>query len=1187
MSILSRPSRSLRGAIGAFAFAIASIASSASIAAAAAAESPADLVMPPLTDAAPARSAWPELGVATREAAPFAARSPGASPLRAAQPAFVSAAADWAFESNVAFRTVGMDLTPAGDLNGDGISDFAALGDVNSFHTALYIFFGSAAGPVLAPGFPVIDLPPGAGLAAAGDVNNDGRDDLAMFWYGNGNLRLYFGSASGLDLVSFNTLNAHFAANMFGLHGGPAGDVNGDGFGDIIFGMPTSGGTWPCGVSPNSGMAEVMYGSATGLVGANDWLVTGCYATGAGAGLGTSVAGAGDVNGDGYDDVVIGAPGADLALVGTVGKVYVIYGSATGLPLLPGFANLGSVVYGTTIAGQHLFGTFGNTVAPAGDLNGDGYADIAVGAPYDDNYGTDSGMAFVFRGSAAGVDTATANLLWWESSGAPNSKFGISLASAGDVNGDGRGDLLVGETSRIDLAQSAGGTLLIQQLLPYTNTNTEVHTAGDVNGDGLSDMLVGDPYYANGESGEGRVLVHYGVGSPPSNYPNWSVTQSAIDNPNLGWSVNSVGDVNGDGYDDVLVGEPTWYNFTQPGDVDNGLAQLYYGHPTGLSPSSDWYVYGASGDQLGISVAGADVNGDGFSDLVIGAHAANGATGYVHIWYGSSSGPVSGPGLLLPGFTAGSYFGAWVAGAGDVNGDGYPDIIVGAPNGVDPISPLTQEGRAYVYRGSAAGLVTTPIWSRSGLQANAHLGTCVAGAGDVNGDGFADVIIGAPDFDTVNKFGAVFTDAGRFYVVFGSTAGPSAVVSPTNFIAGWRYGACVAGAGDVNGDGLSDVLIGAPGATNTISGEGAARVVMGSLSGIGATLWTQYGGEVFGAFGSSVSSAGDVDGDGLSDVLVGAVFQDMGGPQDQGRAYVYRGPLPAGASPFWTASGGTMFANMGHSLANAGDVNGDGWSDLVLGMPGYNGTGYRQGLSRVYYGAQGAGSFQLGLGYHFTAPTHRLQADCLSDPGGIFLISTARSAAGRSKVRLQYRVSPALALPAPVVNGFTTWTATGAPGSNGSLAAIFAGASPLTNGVPYSWQMRTLARNVYFPTGPWRSPARSGRLETDFRVPGAYLDVADGSTRDELLLADVRPNPMSASTSVVFSLARAGNVSLAVHDVQGRRVRVLAHTTMAAGEHRVTWDGMSDDGRSLSAGIYLVRLETEGRVLSRKVVRVR
>ncbi len=713
-------------------------------------------------------------------------------------------------------------------------------------------------------------------------------------------------------------------------------------------------------------------------------------------------------------------------------------------------------------------------------------------------------------------------------------------------------------------------------------------TAGDVTGDGLSDVLVGDPFYANGESAEGRVLVHYGTGSPPSYSANWSATQTAIENPNFGWSVASAGDVNADGYDDVLVGEPTWYNFTSPGDVNNGLIQLFLGSATGLATTSAWYTWGASGDQLGVSVASAgDVNGDGYADILAGAHFAAGGFGQAQLWYGGPGGPASfAPNVTITGFSAGSQFGASVAAAGDVDGDGYPDVIVGAPLGVDPTTPRSGEGRAYIFRGGSGGLSTTPLWSRSGGQIDAHLGTSVASAGDANGDSYADAIVGMPDYDATDKLGNVYPDAGRALVEYGASTGMSGEGTLT-VLASWRLGASVAGAGDVNGDGVSDVIVGAPNATNTIAGEGAARVYTGGTNRSLTTLWTQFGGEAFGGFGSAVSSAGDTDGDGLSDVLVGAVFQDAGGAHDQGAAYVFRGPLPAGAAAFWTATGGSPLANMGHSLANAGDVNGDGWSDLMFGEPGYTNTVTRQGFCQVRYGSQGTALFQLGLGYHITAPGHLLQAGCLSDPGGVFLISTGRSTAGRTKVRLQYRVTPVIGLPVAGASGFTAWTATGAPVANGSLAALAAGASGLTNGVPYAWQLRTLSHSVYFPTGPWRSPVRSGRLETDFRVPGTWLAVDGGPAVSRLMLADARPNPMRTATSIGFALTRSGAVSLEVLDLQGRRVRSLARGVHAAGLHRLDWDGRGEDGAPVGAGIYFVRLEAEGQAFSRKLALLR
>lgn len=1175
MPIPARSIRPHRGALCAVALAV--LAATPALAG-----SPADLLLPPLGEPAPVAPAWAELGSATAPA-PAPAPRPGAAPLAAQQ---VSAAANWSFESNVVNRKLGLAVQPVGDLNGDGFSDFAALGDLNSFNTALYVFLGSATGPALAAGYPVTNLPAAAIIAPAGDVNGDGRDDLTMFWTGSGNVRLYFGTATGVDLVNYNQLTNHFTGFNPGLTAAPAGDVNGDGYADLIFGQPEFDYAFPCAAATFAGRAEVLYGSASGISASNQWYLTGCYATGSNARVGTSVAGAGDVNGDGYDDIVIGAPGASLTA--GEGAVYIQYGSATGLPTVNGIAGMGFINYGTKLFGQHTNGGFGTVVAPAGDVNGDGYADIAVGAPGDDTYGTDAGMAFVFRGTAAGTDTAVANLLWFESSGVPGAKMGVTVAPAGDVDGDSRPDLLVGVTGGRYLARGTSGGLYIDQYFAYPPATAPLVTAGDVNGDGMSDLLAGNPGWTSGESGEGQVLVHYGGGRAPASAPQWSFTQIAIDNPNLGWSVASAGDVNGDGYEDVLVGEPTWYNFLVGGSVNNGIVQLFYGHATGLSAAPDWYAYGANNEQLGVAVAGADLNGDGYSDVIVGAHFAAGSTGQARIWYGSPTGlSNSGPSLTLTGPDPGGYFGSAVGAAGDVNGDGYPDLVVGAFNAENPAAPLADEGRAYVYLGGAGGLSASPVSSLSGGQVGAHLGQSVAGAGDVNGDGFADVIVGAPDYDVINPGGVTYVDGGRAIVAYGSPAGLAGTFAMKGSWDGGRFGASVAGAGDVNGDGYSDVVVGAPSATGSISGEGAAQAFTGSAIGFMTPAWTQYGGEAFGGFGSAVSSAGDVDGDGLSDVLVGAVFQNMGGPNDQGRAYVYRGPLPGGAAAFWYASGGSTTANLGHALASAGDVNGDGWNDLVFGLPGYNGSGFRQGLARVYYGADGGGRFQVAFPYHFSAPTHIVQPGGLTDPGGVYLGSTARSARGRGKVRLQWTVDPVVGLPAAGASGFTSWIATGNPGANGSTGGAIFPVSPLVAGVPYAWKVRSLARSVYFPTGPWRTAARSGRREADFRIPGSYLDVADGTAGRELLLADVRPNPMVSTTSVVFSLSRPGDVSLAVHDVQGRRVRTLAHGGMSAGEHRVAWDGRGEDGVAASAGVYLVRLEAEGRVLSRKVVRVR
>jgi hypothetical protein len=226
---------------------------------------------------------------------------------------------------------------------------------------------------------------------------------------------------------------------------------------------------------------------------------------------------------------------------------------------------------------------------------------------------------------------------------------------------------------------------------------------------------------------------------------------------------------------------------------------------------------------------------------------------------------------------AGAFFGYSVASAGDVNGDGYSDVIVGAylfDNGE------TDEGRAFVYHGSASGLSTTPNWTAESNQANAQFGVSVASAGDVNGDGYSDVIVGAYRFDNGQ------TDEGRAFVYHGSASGLSTTPNWTaeSNQGNAEFGSSVASAGDVNGDGFSDVIVGAYLFDNGETDEGRAFVYHGSASGLSTTPnWTAESNQANAQFGYSVASAGDVNGDGFSDVIVGAPLFDNGKPMKDGR----------------------------------------------------------------------------------------------------------------------------------------------------------------------------------------------------------------------------------------------------------------------------------------------------------------
>jgi hypothetical protein len=205
--------------------------------------------------------------------------------------------------------------------------------------------------------------------------------------------------------------------------------------------------------------------------------------------------------------------------------------------------------------------------------------------------------------------------------------------------------------------------------------------------------------------------------------------------------------VNQDGYGDVIVGAPL---FDAGGFFDEGRVFVYFGSATGPSAGPSWMADGNKNlAKFGQSVASAgDVNGDGYADIIVGAPSYD--AGRVFAYHGSATGP-----SLTPDFTAKlnkgpADFGASVAGVGDVDGDGFGDVAVGAPRVGDQANPA--EGLVRVYKGGKTGLGNTPAFTATETHANAFLGGSVAGAGDVNGDGLADIIAGGIGLDNAVQF---------------------------------------------------------------------------------------------------------------------------------------------------------------------------------------------------------------------------------------------------------------------------------------------------------------------------------------------------------------------------------------------------------------------------------------------------
>ncbi|MFT7616406.1 MAG: hypothetical protein ACI97A_000027 [Planctomycetota bacterium] len=387
-----------------------------------------------------------------------------------------------------------------------------------------------------------------------------------------------------------------------------------------------------------------------------------------------------------------------------------------------------------------------------------------------------------------------------------------------------------------------------------------VCNAGDVNGDGINDLVVGARGDATNGANAGSVRVYSGA--------NGTLLHTFMGNASFdqfGYSVSCAGDVNGDGFDDVVVGAP----FADAGGVNAGNAKILSGIDGTLLHNFDG---SGSFTLLGESVSGAgDVNNDGFDDVVVGIRgdATNGLGAGAARVYSGVDGTIL---YTFLGDNAGDGLGNSVSGAGDANGDGYDDIVVGA-TGDD--NNGNSSGALRVYSGFDGNV----LFTRFGDSDFCQLGSSVSNAGDVNRDGFADVVTGAP---YANANGPT---AGLVRVYSGLDG--STLHSLTGAMANDQFGLSVSGAGDTNGDGHDDIIVGAYRDGTTLSNSGHARVISGVD---GSTLADIAGDSDLDYFGQSVSSAGDINGDGFADVLVGAYAADADTALDAGRVVLLLAP---------------------------------------------------------------------------------------------------------------------------------------------------------------------------------------------------------------------------------------------------------------------------------------------------------
>ncbi len=698
--------------------------------------------------------------------------------------------------------------------------------------------------------------------------------------------------------------------------------------------------------------------------------------------FGANVAGIGDLDGDGTADVAVGAPGASSCRTCT-GEAYVLFMN----PDLT--VRAAATVNGDTPNGPSLSAgdRFGSSVAGIGDLDGDGTADIAVGAAGHVSGGAGAGDLHILFMNSDGTVKRTAEIGSQTPNGpalAADDKFGESVTSLGDLDGDGVTDIAAGAPGHYQddvgagsvyvmflrpdgtvkrTAEIGNGTPNVPALPASGNFGEAAAALGDLDGDGSLEVAVGAPGDAAGAADTGGVyLVSV---NPDGTVKRAAAVGGAPNAPALaggahfGASVAGLGDLDGDGTADVAVGAPgVFLRSAYPGQVHvlflnpDGTVKraAAVGGDTPNGPSLD------AGDHFGWSVASlGDLDSDGYVELAAGTYGDD--TIHVMSVGGDAGSPVKRTGEIqgrdvVPPLVENDYFGWSVDGIGDLDSDGVPDVAVGAPGrnvgGSDT-------GEAYVLFMNPDGTVRDQARIDGGtpngpsLAAGDRFGSSVAGIGDLDGDGTADMAAGSP--------GHVLGGSGTGYlsVMF---LNPDGTVRDTARIDGGtpnapslaadaRFGESASGIGDLDGDGVPDVAVGAPGHATRGSGTGDVHVLFMNPDGTVKRAATVNAGSQNGPalepgarFGWSVAGIGDLDSDGVPDVAVGAPGHATRGTGTGGVHVLFMNPdgtVKRAAQVDGTAPNGPSLAagdRFGAAVSGIGDLDSDGVTDVAVGAPG-------------------------------------------------------------------------------------------------------------------------------------------------------------------------------------------------------------------------------------------------------------